>query len=397
MERWKVNLYTVWFSQILSLTSFGFGIPFLPYYIQQMGVNDPDTIKFYIGVLGAAPAVTMAVMSPVWGMVSDRWGKKVMLLRAMFFASIVIAGMGLATRVEHLLVLRLVQGMFTGTVTASSALVATNTPGKRLPFALGFMSSSTFIGMSAGPLLGGFFAEYAGYRISFFIGAALMFLDFFIVLFLVKEEKVPECSMQEEKKGNPFISILSSRTIISMLIILFILRISRNVFSPYLPLLVQEVRSEIEGSARITGIINGLVGFMTALSGGVISFWGERYGKVKVLRILLLLSILISLPLFLLNNLWYFSILYSLFFFAMGGIEPILTSVTSLNTPPDRRGTLFGIQGLVGSIGWSVSPLIGGAVSIGFDTKAVLLVIPIVLLLGVFSLSLFKPVLKESL
>ncbi|WP_406543605.1 hypothetical protein [Clostridium ljungdahlii] len=68
MKHWKVNLYTVWFSQILSIMSFNFGMPFLPFYIQQLGITAPNDIKFYSGILNAAPAVTMAIMCPIWGL-----------------------------------------------------------------------------------------------------------------------------------------------------------------------------------------------------------------------------------------------------------------------------------------------------------------------------------------
>lgn len=170
MERWKINLYTIWFSQVLSIMSFSFGIPFIPFYIQDIGVVDPNQVKLFTGILSTAPGITMAIMAPIWGIAADRWGKKLMLLRAMLFASFIIAGMGIVANVSQLLVLRLLQGIFTGTVTAASALVASNTPENRLSYALGFLSSSTFIGASVGPVVGGFFAEYAGYRLSFILG-----------------------------------------------------------------------------------------------------------------------------------------------------------------------------------------------------------------------------------
>lgn len=383
MERWKANLYTIWFSQILSLMSFGFGIPFLPFYIQEMGITDPDKVKIYTGILSAAPAVTMAVMAPIWGILSDRWGKKLMLLRAMLFASFIIGGMGLATRVEHLIILRFAQGMFTGTITASSALIASSTPGKQLSFALGFLSSSTFIGFSAGPIIGGFFAEYVGYRPSFFLGAALMMADFFLVLFTVKEGRDMALTHREEKKEAPsFASVFFSKNLVIMLLVLFFMRISRTVFAPYLPLFVQEVRLGVDGASRITGIISGIIGFMTALSGLTISRFGDRYNKVKLLRTLLAVSIILSLPLVFIRDLWIFSLVYAIFFFAVGGLEPVIMTMTSENTPAEKRGTLFGIQGLVGSVGWAVSPVLGSMISIRLSIQSVLLIIPLILFLG---------------
>lgn len=179
MEQWKSNLYILWIAQIISLTSFGFGLPFMPFYIQDLGVTDPTTLKLYTGLLSAAPAVTMAIMAPVWGLLSDRYGRKIMIQRAMFTAFFIIGLMGMVSQVWQLLILRLMQGFFTGTITASSTFVAANTPNNKLSYALGFLSSSTFIGYSLGPFIGGFVAEYFGYRISFLLGAVLMLLGAF--------------------------------------------------------------------------------------------------------------------------------------------------------------------------------------------------------------------------
>jgi MFS transporter, DHA1 family, multidrug resistance protein len=390
MERWKINLYTVWCAQIISLMSFGFGLPFLPFYIQELGVTDPAKIKMYSGILNAAPAITMAIMAPIWGIVADKYGRKLMLLRAMFFATFVIGGMGLATRVEHLIALRLFQGIFTGTVTAASVLVAASTPRERLAFALGFLSSSTFIGQSIGPVVGGFMAELVGYRFSFLVGAALMFIDFLLVLFIVKENKILPEKTEKREEGKASFRVVFTTMTVSMLFILLFMRIGRTVFNPFLPLYVQEARGTVEGTAGATGMINGVIGLMTAISGLTLSRLGDKYDKMKILFILLVAGVVLSLPLSMINNLWIFAAVYGVLFFAIGGIEPIIMSVTTEQTPRERRGMLFGIQGTVGSIGWAVAPLFGGIVSIRYSTKAVFFLIPVFLALAVASVGIVR-------
>ncbi|WHH57673.1 MFS transporter [Petroclostridium sp. X23] len=385
MERWRINLYTIWIAQIVSLMSFGFGLPFLPFYIQDMGVTDPDQLKLYTGILSAAPAITMGIMSPLWGIAADKWGKKTMLLRAMLAATLILCGLGLVTKVEHIIILRFVQGMFTGTVTASAALVASGTPSHRMSYALGFLSSSTFIGFSAGPAIGGVVAEMFGYRISFFIGAALMLIDFFLVLFIVNENKAPVSStieeLEEHAETNSGVSIFTS-TLIAMLLVLFFMRVSRTVFNPYIPLFIQELLSTTTGTAKTTGIINGIIGLMTAAAGLILSRLGDKYDKLMVMKVLLSAGILLSAPLFFLRSIWSFAVVYSIFFFAIGGIEPIVMSITSESISPEKRGTLFGIQGLVGSIGWAISPMLGSIVSIQYSINSIFLLIPVSLLMA---------------
>lgn len=372
MERWRVNLYTLWISQVISLTSFGFGLPFIPFFIQELGVTDPEALKVYTGILSAAPAVTMAIMSPIWGMLSDRFGQKLMIQRAMLAAVLIIGGMGFATNVWQLIILRFLQGLFTGTITASSAFVAVNTPNHKLSYALGFLSSSTFVGYSLGPLLGGKVADQFGYRVSFYVGGLLMLVGFFIVSFFLKGEQKKERQKTSLFKGNGGYKELFTMGILMLLIMLFLQRVIRTIFTPFIPLYIQEINQTIEGAASLTGSINGLIGFVTALSAVLISRLGDRYDKMRMIRIMLIVGFMDVFILNLTEGLTAFVILYSALFFIIGGIEPLITSTTAEMVSPDKRGTLFGIQGLVGSLGWMVSPAVGTTVSIIFGIKSIL-------------------------
>lgn len=377
--------------------SFNFGVPFIPFYIQELGVVQPDSLKIYTGLLSMAPAVTMAVMAPVWGLVADRWGKKLMLLRAMLCASFIIGLMGAVSGVNQLVVLRLLQGVFTGTVTASAALVASSAPSNRLTYALGFLSSSTFIGASAGPIIGGFMADLVGYRMSFLMGGILMLLDFVLVLVFVKEVNEPAPVLKTEKAGKASIFSIFSVSIVSVLFIIFVIRISRAVFSPYLPLYVQELRSAAGGVVKITGLINGVTGLATALAGLTLSRLGDRYDKMKLLIIFLAASIAASILVpVVAGNLWLFTAAYGIFFFLMGGLEPVLISISAEKTPSDRHGVLFGIQGTVGNIGFAVSPMLGSAISIGYSLRTILLLVPFTLIPGLLALFLMKRGVKRA-
>ena len=110
MERWRLNLYSIWFAQILSIMSFSMGMPFMVFYIQELGTTDPEQVKWLAGLLSSGPAVTMAIMAPVWGRLADRFGKKAMLLRAVVAGCIIMFLLGMATQVWQLVVLRMIQG-----------------------------------------------------------------------------------------------------------------------------------------------------------------------------------------------------------------------------------------------------------------------------------------------
>ena len=132
---WRRNLHAAWLSQFLAIAGFGFVLPFVPFYIQELGVTDAEELRLWTGILAAAPALSMAIMAPIWGLLADRFGKKLMMLRAMFFGTIIMSLMATTRSVQAVLVLRICQGLFTGTITASAALVAGGTPKDKLSYA----------------------------------------------------------------------------------------------------------------------------------------------------------------------------------------------------------------------------------------------------------------------
>lgn len=382
MTRWKINLYALWITQIISLTSFGLGIPFMPYFIQELGITDPEQVKLYTGLLSAAPALTMAIMSPIWGMVADRFGRKLMILRAMVAAVFVIGGMGLAQNIWHIMFLRIMQGVFTGTITASSAFVASNTPNEKMSFSLGLMASSTFIGQSIGPFVGGHFAEVFGYRASFFAGALLMLIGSFLVYFFVKEDPNTYGPALLDGREKTSVKEIFTPLIMVMLLTMFLQRIVRTVFTPFLPLFVQESISSISGAAAITGQISGFTGFMTALAGITISQVGDKLDKFKLIVAMTVVGLGLAIGVQYVSGLFWFGLIYGIMFFFLGGVDPIMTSLTAQNTPPERRGALFGFQGFVSSIGFMISPMIGTFISIRLDNHAILWMMPALLVVN---------------
>ncbi len=391
MERWKKNLWILWCTQVISLASFGFGIPFMPLYIQEIEVLTQTQVKMYATILAGAPALAMGIMAPIWGFLADKYGRKLMILRAMFFAVFVIGFMGFATSINQLIVLRIMQGIFTGTVTAAFAFISSNTPENHLSYAMGIISSSTFIGYSFGPVLGGLFADLYGYRYSFYLGAILMLIGAIIVLIFVKEDK-SLLSKQKTTIYSKYKEVIMPIIVIILFMILF-LRITRSLFSPYIPLLIEKSYGSTKWVSSITGILNALVGTATAVSSMLVGRLLIKKERRKVLSNLILISFIISILLtnysfiasiFNINELYIFSFLYILFYFSLGGIEPILSSAAAVRVKAENRGSLSGLQGMIGSMGWFIAPFISGSIVYSYDIEYVLFSIPIVILINLF-------------
>src|SRR2546425_4248820 len=171
---WRRTTYVVAATQLFVLTGFGLALPFLPLYIQELGVTDATSVAWWTGLMSAASGFTMAVATPVWGAIGDRLGWKTMLLRAITGGGLVLIGMGLVANVQQLLVLRFLQGVLSGTGAAAATLVATITPREETGYAVGLVSGGTQIGNFIGPVLGGIALLGLGFRWSFGVSGAVL-------------------------------------------------------------------------------------------------------------------------------------------------------------------------------------------------------------------------------
>jgi DHA1 family multidrug resistance protein-like MFS transporter len=273
-------------------------------------------------------------------------------------------------------------------------LVAAGTPKERLSFALGFISSSNFIGFSFGPFFGGFAAEFFGYRISFLIGGSILFLAFVLVLFFIKEPYSAEGGVDEKdekeisdgRAGSPqnngnisgekeefSLKSVFRGFLLVILLLVFLMRFIRSFAQPFFPLYVQEILGRLEGASMNTGIITGLAGLATALAGITLGRLGDKFDKIKLISIYLILGAVVALPLFFARSLFLFAVFLIATRYFLGGVEPLLLSVLGVNTPPGRRGVVFGIQTFAGSMGWFFAPMVGSSISIGLGIRYVFL------------------------
>jgi len=83
MELWKKNLYSLWAAQFTAAAGLSMVMPFLPFYLKELGVTDPDSVKIWSGLVFSAPFMISALMQPLWGVLGDRYGRKPMVVRAM--------------------------------------------------------------------------------------------------------------------------------------------------------------------------------------------------------------------------------------------------------------------------------------------------------------------------
>src|SRR6201998_2166044 len=174
-------------------------LPFLPLYVEQLGVTDQAAIAEWSGAAYGATFFSAALTAPLWGRLADRYGRKLMLIRASLGMAIAMSLIGMAHNVYELVGLRLLAGLLGGYASGSSIMVATQTPKSRSGWALGVLSSGIMAGSLVGPLVGGLLPALIGIRTTFLLAGAVIFLHFLGTTFLIREE--PSAEKRAGKKS----------------------------------------------------------------------------------------------------------------------------------------------------------------------------------------------------
>lgn len=375
---WKQNLISLWVVQVVSQMSYSLALPFLAFFVREMGVNDGNEVKFWVGLLSMAPGLTMAIFAPIWGRISDKYGRKLMVLRSQYASAVLLTLMGLAPTPFWLLIARITQGMVTGTVIASSTFVAANTPEDKMGRALGFLSSANFIGVSLGPAVGGFLAASLGYRQTFWISGGLTLLTALACTVLLKE---PGFSRAERRHS---ISAVGSGDVRHLpftfkdallvagyiLALLFLYCFSGTIFGPFLALHLEKIYGT-QGILFVTGLVNMLFSVASALAGMTLPRYAERIGKARFSTWMLTGAVAVLILIILIPGFWPFAILYVLYGFMVGAIEPTMTAILAERVDSNHRGALFGYNALVYNLGWFIAPLAGSFVSIRWQIPTI--------------------------
>jgi DHA1 family multidrug resistance protein-like MFS transporter len=357
---WRRNLYAITIAQALAIVGFTLREPILPFYLKHLGATSTESATRWSGLFAAGGAITMAVTAPLWGIVGDRFGRKPMLLRSMIAASITVGLMGLATAPIHIVGLRLVEGAFTGTVTASTALVATSAPKERLGFNLGMVQTAVFAGAAFGPSIGGFSAAHFGYRATFAISAGLLISAVIVVIFSVQEVFTPvERASTTPKSRDARWGWMLGSVMLAMLTTLVAVRFVQMGIRPVMPLYLQELGNLSDTrAATVSGWMFGVLGVSSAVSSIIFGRRGDRVGHSRILIGCVLGAGLIYIPMALASSAWHLIALQGLFGIAAGGMIPAANAIIADVTPADQRGFTFGITATAGAVGSAIGPLL---------------------------------------
>ncbi len=366
MESWKRNLYVIWVAELAAIAGFSVVMPFLPYYVQELGITELHQVELWSGVLFATQAVTMTIFAPIWGSLADRYGRKIMVQRAMFGGALVISLMGFVQNVWQLAALRAVQGVLTGTVPAATTLVASSAPRERSGYALGLLQMAVWTGASVGPVLGGLVADTWGYRAAFWVTGGLLFIAGLTVWRFVEEHFVPP-DRQEGRPGSGFWDgirlVARNRVLLSVFSIRVLVRLGMRMLGPILPLFIQSLVPSSARVASMTGLISGAGAASSAVGALTLGRASDRIGYRRVLLVCTFLAAVLYVPQFFVVNPWQLLVLQALLGLVMSGVLASISALQANLAPEGHQGAVYGLDASVVSTANAVGPLLGASVA----------------------------------
>ena len=132
MKSWQKSLALIWVSQLLAMGGYSMAMPFIPLFIKsRLGIADEGLCGVGVALFNFLGMGMLAIAAPVWGKLADRYGRKLMLLRAAFVSAFLFPLMMFATELWVLILIRVAASFFSGTVNAAQTLVAAVTPEER--------------------------------------------------------------------------------------------------------------------------------------------------------------------------------------------------------------------------------------------------------------------------
>ena len=370
---WKVVLAILTCNITFMSASYTMLIPFLPLYLtQELGV-DSASVNLWSGIVFSSTFLVSAIMAPIWGRMADTRGKRLMAIRASLLLSVSYFLGGIVTSPEQMTLMRMFQGFASGLWPMDLAIMTLYAPPARIGLCLGVMQGVLTAGGVIGPLLGGLLAESFGMRLSFFLAAGALFINCLMFIFFIKEPPAaaPADAVKTDAKPANRPSLLHNPLIRNMLICGTIVQMVILILQPILTTYITVLAGELTNIIFISGLVFSLGGVAGAIAAPLWGQFGQHGGFFRAMALALLfagLSIMIQgIP----DDLYLFALMQFVGGLFFAGIYPSINAILAGNTPPEFKGSIFGMLFSAQQVGSMAGPILGGAIATFLGMKYV--------------------------
>ena len=354
-------------------------MPFLPLYLEQLGVTDVGEISLWAGLsLGVTPAVT-AVMAPFWGKLADRYGRKIMIERSLASFVIVMGATAFVTEPWHVFALRTLQGLFAGYGAMALTMAADSAPKDQTAYAIGFIQSAQRLGPALGPVIGGLVAQAVGLRRAFLVTAGF-YLVALVLVAVAYDERVVHARTSETRADRQvtFRNVLAFENFLLLMVVIFGVQFVDRSFGPVLPLFVAELGAAPARIALVSGLLFSVFAASAACGNKACARWLRQWSPQSVIATACGFAGASVGGYLVTESAWWLLVPTALFGVSSGTAMTAAYTSASAVIPAGATGTGFGLLTTASLAGLALSPVINGFVG-SASIRAVFLMDAIIL------------------
>lgn len=357
---------------LIDLIGFGLVIPLLPFYAERFSSSPQE-----VTLLMATFSMMQVVFAPVWGRLSDRMGRRPVLMISMGAAALAYLWLGFASAVWMLFAARALAGACAGNIAAANAYIADVTTPEKRARGMGMIGAAFGLGFIIGPALGGVVAgnnlATADLRSPGLIACGLSLIAFLGVVLVLKESLPKDLAPRSRKSRIAALRDALARKTLARLLLIFLL--ATLAFGGMEAVFALWAMAQFGWGPEQIGYIFTYVGVLSAImQGGLIGKLSARFGEEKLLIAGLGLTALGLLAIALAHDLPVLVVAMSCLALGMGAMQPSLNSLISRRAGAEEQGEVMGVAQSVASLSRVLGPLLAGALFAGLGRDAPFLV-----------------------
>jgi len=348
----KSPLFTIFLVVFFDLLSFGIVIPILPYYSKTFGAN-----AFELGWLMAAYSIAQFLCAPLWGSLSDRVGRRPVLLATILLGASAMVATALAGSLAILFAARFVAGAFAANISTASAYIADVTTEENRAKGMGVIGAGFGLGFIFGPAIGGLLAAHQNYSLPMLCAAALGFLNFLFALAVLEEPARAKGPASRSRWAGMGDALANPRTGLPIALFFFNTLAFTQLEVSFGLFVLERFGYGPRGAG---GFLAGMGVVSAMLQGGMIGRLSKKFGELKLIpAAFAFLMAGMAAAAFAPTPLLFAFCLLSVAI-GMGMANPCLSSLASKGAPAAKRGSVMGIYQSAGSLSRIVGPPVAG-------------------------------------
>lgn len=358
-------LFVIFMTVFIDLVGFGMIIPLSPYLAQKFGAD-----SFQVGLLMAIYSGFQFLFSPFWGRLSDRIGRRPVLLISLFGSAASHLVFGIAGSLTVLFAARAFAGLFGANISTAMAYIADVTGEKERSKGMGLIGAAFGLGFVCGPALGGIIAIYKAEYVAF-AASFICFANLIMAFFVLKESLSPEIRANLKKRGSrvaSFVRAFKVPVLNSLLGISFLTAFGLSAMEASLFLYVKDV---FGWSLELASFGFAYVGIAMAFNQGfLVRRLLPKYGEPPLLFFGTLLFALALLLTGFASHVWMLGVSMTLLALGSGFVNPSVNGSVSLLSEANQQGEAMGVVQSLSALARILGPPIGGYLYAAFAPSA---------------------------